>query len=585
MTQYATTSVWPQQSNFQNVSAAFGEPSEQYGRQDYGWQEYYNFAQKLYSAGDAEQANLYYSYAQQLYNAALQAEQQPALEEQPMPAAEHGMPASDLTQRTPNAAYESHSSESGDEARESWEAYYNYAQQLFAAGYQQDAEAYYRHAQLLYGEAERQSGYPASTVTTSDSIAPQYAGYASDSYVPQPVVTVNPYVPESPSNAYAYGAGQNSVAPQPVVTVNPYVPESPSNAYGYDAGLNSIAPQPPAAANSYLPETPSNVYGYAAEQPAFAAAASAAQGMGAYAPSAANWAPWQAGGRAASGAGRPLRQRLKIWATVTLIAVPLLGITVIYALFSHYQDQLNQTAAEKMQDTGIVESAIVQPMVDALKPAFDKTIRLTAAAQPILYELSLRDTPPPDLYSKPEAPTPSSAPTPSVQPASITPDLPNAALPSPQVKIDDPNAAQPPSTTSPSPAAVEQDKAGIPDGMPSGIPSETPSAEPSATAPASAAVTEKESGDAKDTVLSSAVVRDETESSKAAAVKDEPASENRSLKKSSSGRHKRYVKRSRNRGRTATRDSSAQEKPQASSTKKRADKSGLSDDPMGNFSL
>ena len=60
-----------------------------------------------------------------------------------------------------------------------WEAYYNYAQQLYAAGHQREAEAYYRQAQLLFKQAEKQLNSQRSAANSADSYSPPQSSYTS----------------------------------------------------------------------------------------------------------------------------------------------------------------------------------------------------------------------------------------------------------------------------------------------------------------------------------------------------------------------------------------------------------------------
>jgi hypothetical protein len=483
MTQQATAS-WPQQSSPQDVSASSFQYPEQCT-----WQDYYNYAQQLYSMGDEEQANRYYSYAQLLYNATLQAEPE-----------EYVAPIS-----SPPA----------------WESYYNYAQQLYAAGYQSDAEAYYRQAQQLYSEAERQSVYPASTQAASDSFVPQYAGNASNSYVPQPAVsTSSSYVP---GGIYAEGA---------------------------------------------MNQDP-----YAAQQPSFATTGGAVQST------AAAWHAWSGPDMSAKPSKRrSWKKRLKIWATVILVSAPLVGIGGVLLLFDYYQDHLTGTDAKDIQDDsflGAMTRATIEPMVDALKPAFDKTIRLSTAAQPLLYELSLRDTPPPASdWKASDADISSADPARATQPSSTDPPK-TAFGEGPVIPALQNEVAKATAPETPAVPIVPATQAVL----------ESPSAPPAQAAPQALSVQAaptmpvEPSFQKKDTDKPSveAAVHD---------VNDDSSAKAERPSKNSSAHHRRHSKRrSRNRQDTVESSRSGTTEHRRAGTEKRNGKSGLSDDPMGNFNF
>jgi hypothetical protein len=97
--------------------------------------------------------------------------------------------------------------------------------------------------------------------------------------------------------------------------------------------------------------------------------------------------------------GLSLKKRLQIGS-----AIGVATFIIIYTTFFYlYKGQLNENDAASRHDDSILDTihgATVQPVINLLQPAFDKTIRLSAAVQPLLYELNLRDTLPENVYTK-----------------------------------------------------------------------------------------------------------------------------------------------------------------------------------------
>ena len=457
------------------------------------WQYYYDCARQLYSAGDAVEAGRYYEYARQLYDTMLHSEQQPAASSQ----------GSRETEGTAAAQTEA--------ATADWEAYYNYAQQLHAAGYSEQAEAYYRQAQHLFTEAASRLEYQTAAAGVSNSVAPQYAASTMDSYAPQ--------------NA--------------VEETSSYAPAVSSSVYGEQS--------------SYMPAASNSVYGdhrsYVPSQQASAVGGNMAQ------PAAASWtAPYEED-EPIKRPKRPLKQRIKIWTAVTLVFVAIVGIGGFLALFSVYKEQLGQTDAERTADNsffGKVKNATIQPMVDGLSPAFDKAVRLSNAAQPLLYELHLRDTPPRN-YGIDDASTTSSTETPLV-----TPSIQDASSISTVDSAVVSGAAQTETTT-----ADEQP-----------VDEEKVDAEGQAVAPSS-------------TVEKNTVENDETVSDDASedAKKVSKPKKNRRAKRAAAKRRRHSKRNARIRHTDTISTRTEIVKTKQGKTKRRNAESGLSDDPLGTFSL
>ena len=90
------------------------------------------------------------------------------------------------------------------------------------------------------------------------------------------------------------------------------------------------------------------------------------------------------------------KHRLKFWSIIVLVASLTLFIGGFFILLHAYKQQLNRPdfshASGSFLDT--IHNATIQPMINLMQPAFDKTIRLSTAAEPLLYELNLTDTVP-----------------------------------------------------------------------------------------------------------------------------------------------------------------------------------------------
>ncbi len=427
MTQNAAT--LSQSSGSQGVYGGSGESSEQNG-----WQAYYTYAQQLRSAGDQEQAQQYYAYAQQLYIEELQNERQRAS----VDAQAWGN--SDSQGYNATAVEQQAQQEYVTEVSPTptWETYYNYAQQLYAAGHQTEAEAYYRRSQILYQEAESQTANHASTAPASSSIASAATTQGASSYAPQYNTSsaASSYIP---SDSYASeGASSSNAYPSAASASNSYAAQSPAGTlYSYPPQSTAGAADPyaaqsnAAASSSYAPQSTAGTADSYATQSNAAASSSYAPQQSAYGTDATlltstanTWGTSDVDDEPEKRAKRPLKTRLKIWSTVIIALVLVVGIGGFFGLLSMYKSQLQLTVSEKRYDRsflGKVKNATIQPMVDALQPTFDKTIRLSAAAQPLLYELSLRSTQPENLYpetAKTETPAePVTAPQPVTEPA------------------------------------------------------------------------------------------------------------------------------------------------------------------------
>ncbi len=128
------------------------------------WQAYYAQAKEAYATGDQELAQAYYTYAQHLYDAEDQPASQDAITGQDTGAQE----ASYYDAGTDQNSMQDQGVEK--DSRPSWQAYYNYAQQLLDEGNRQQAEIYYAHAQQLYnGDQEEE----VSQAVTAEAVHPK----------------------------------------------------------------------------------------------------------------------------------------------------------------------------------------------------------------------------------------------------------------------------------------------------------------------------------------------------------------------------------------------------------------------------
>lgn len=185
-----------------------------------------------------------------------------------------------------------------------WQAYYNYAQQLRAAGHRRQAEAYYQQAQLLRNKAENRRD--------NQSLAG--------------------------NRPFSYAEARSTTASELRRSV--YV----------DRSLVAEAVQD----------------------------------------------------RPATQAIRSRFRQVALWSASGVAIASFLLISGFSALFRYYKDELSQgTTAGSPPSSfiGCVQQATFNPIVASLKPAFDKTMRLSSAAQPLLYELNLRDTRPDDYFA------------------------------------------------------------------------------------------------------------------------------------------------------------------------------------------
>ena len=416
-----------------------------------------------------------------------------------------------------------------------WETYYNYAQQLYAAGYEQQAEAYYRQAQQLYSEAENQGDNQNSAERASDSAAPQ-AAQATNSYAPQ-----------------AAAGAANSYAPQATAE----------------------------AAISYAPQAAANASSsYAPAQSAYVSTSAAAMST------ANSWASSDFDEEPVKRPKRPLKKRLKIWGVTILVIV----IGGYIALFNLYKKQLNQKNADKSYDGSIlgrVKSATIQPMVNSLKPVFDKTIRISSAAQPLLYELNLRNTPPGNSYSGASATVDASGQNDSKQSTSeetkdtktmgepVSPEVPV----SPTAQNEEANEEAPPA-----PAAT-----GKSEGQPEGQAADSKEdgvADSTTEAPAEAATEGKEDDENQEaTEPGASEKQDDTPSKK---VRHHSKAKRRSWARRANarrGRGPRHNSAGEQANVQARRANSGATQKSRSKRQKQKSGSGLSDDPLGSFDL
>ncbi len=91
--------------------------------------------------------------------------------------------------------------------------------------------------------------------------------------------------------------------------------------------------------------------------------------------------------------------RVKIW----VLSVLLVGLGVAALGVSHvYKQQLRTRMTGVISSVGFaatwVQDATLKPTVQMMQPAAEKVMRLSLAAQPLLYELRMGDTPPKEFY-------------------------------------------------------------------------------------------------------------------------------------------------------------------------------------------
>ncbi len=317
------------------------------------WEDFYNYAQQLHESGDQEQAQEYYYRAQLLYNAENQDVQQNATEG------------------------------SGDEPTTlpSWQVYYNHAQQLYDAGDQQQAEAYYAHAQQLYDTYNEQLGHGAEgageTAPESEHI---------DGIEPLPA-------DDSDQQPYNASLEQTGCAD----SIYGVERESETNNYA-DGGIYEGAVEQ--QAREITQSTP-----HCDSLVAPPVQSSPAPDNEAVAGWAAHYAADLETDRPMFRPKRPLKRRIALWSAVSVMVL----VGSFWGLFVLYLDQQgpsmsgDATADKSIFDT--VYDATFQNMIDALEPTFDKTLQISAAAQPLLFELGLRRRQPVDYCRADDAPS------------------------------------------------------------------------------------------------------------------------------------------------------------------------------------
>ena len=100
-------------------------------------------------------------------------------------------------------------------------------------------------------------------------------------------------------------------------------------------------------------------------------------------------------------APRSRKKSPKFWVITTLTLGLTLSVSGFIGLFVFYKHEVkpaSDKAGAAGSDFGWIEKNTLVPMADVLRPAFDKMIRLSLAAQPLLYELNMRAAPPEDMY-------------------------------------------------------------------------------------------------------------------------------------------------------------------------------------------
>lgn len=559
-----TQTIPPYRPNAESTDS-YGGSSDQ--SDPNGWQAYYNYALQLYTAGDEEQANQYYTYAMQLYNAEVPQVPMPS---QPPAAAQTTAPETAYPQDSyADAARETSAPEDSTQrvTTPAWEEYYNYAQQLHSSGYQAQAEEYYRYAQQLYDAAEKEIANQPVASNPQVSVAPQAAPSDADSYLSQPAAS--PTGAMAPQDAAADTISSNSDAsPSVADAAGSYAPTATSDV------MSSYAPQSAADSDSYAP---------AAAIPASTDAPALS--------TADTWAASNMDDVPVKRPKRPFKTKLKIAAISLLAACLMLGIGGFIGLFYVYAEQLKHPSSETAYGgsfVGRLKQSTIPPMIHFLKPAFDKSIRIPAAAQPLLYELNLRATRPAGFLSRSSMTPTTDAPSETRNDAPMVEKTENAAAaaaavadtdsPTPQAKDGDTGAETEPTEDAEAPTAGDaaETPAQGADGEPAaGTPDDAdgdgdPADEPTAAEAVSAASAATGEGEPSPTVEPTAAEGDGDDD---AASKDaDPFAQYKKNHRSkrSKLRRKAGVKRARAKKRAS---------------KKRKNKKNLSGDPMGGFEL
>ena len=367
---------------------ATGSSSQSPSADQANWQAYYTYAQQLYDSGFVDQAKEYHAYAQQLYDAE-QVNTQSASTEK---AHSHYQTVS----HTP-AAYQSVAPQSQSvtttasaASQTSWETLYEYAQQLHAAGQQAEAQKYWQQAQTLYA---REFGQ-ADTVQPSASATLTEQRRSSASVSPPPV----PRPTQQPAQASASASSRTSTSGSAWPSTSGSSWPSTTGSWGTAASTSQAPSAKTAATTSAWPSAnadqtahKNSVYGYtpnttSAQSDTAGAFGKTSSWADDYSDSSFDVAPKKRRIRSSRG--------IKFWAIVSAAATLLIFFFGYIGLHAVYEGQQLHPDRAK--------NALLQPMVRALTPTFRKTDQLSAAMQPLLFELNIRRTRPQNYLTETE---------------------------------------------------------------------------------------------------------------------------------------------------------------------------------------
>jgi hypothetical protein len=449
------------------------------------WQAYYTYAQQLYDSGLVDQAKEYHAYAQQLYDAEqVNAQSTSTGKAQSQFQTVSHTPAAyqSVAPQTPSVT-----SSAKSESPSSWETLYEYAQQLYAAGQQAEAQKYWQQAQTLYAREFGQT----DTVQPSASATLTEQKRLTASVSPPPVP--KPTKPSTPASASASSRTSTSSSAWPSTSGSSW--PSSTGSWGTSASTSQTSSAKTAASTSAWPSantastapsaaastsvspranTASTTPSAAASTSAWPSANTASTTPSAatstsawpsantdqtahknsvygYTPSTTSTRSATAGAFGATSSWAddysdssfdavPKKRRtrssrgIKFWAFVSAAATLFIFLFGYIGLHSVYEGQQLHPDRAK--------NAILQPMVRALTPTFKKTDQLSAAMQPLLFELNIRRTRPQNYLTETEIE--------KLQNALETPAV-NASAPA--VNIDNVKAAAAAEPLPPTPAA------------------------------------------------------------------------------------------------------------------------------------
>ncbi|MBN2343944.1 MAG: hypothetical protein JXX29_22680 [Deltaproteobacteria bacterium] len=293
-----------------------------------------------------------------------------------------------------------------------WQAVYTYAQQLWDAGHRQQAEEYHAYAQQLYdAEQQRLSSAPPAVQPNNQTVSLTPVHYESSA----------PAAPSTPASTST--APQEGKAPSWQVLYNYaqelYAAGNTQQAEEYYNKAQVLYADANPESDGTLPmQKPKNT---TASQPEDAWTYTANTGSNAWGTSAASTdaddGAWASAGTPAiqpetrsnetviisrdsitpAPSPKPRKRNIKRWTIATLAILFSVCCGAYVALYAHYNKQQRQSESEAVYYDATwskIEQVTIQPVIRFLTPAFQKTNRLSVAAQPLLYELHLRNTPP-----------------------------------------------------------------------------------------------------------------------------------------------------------------------------------------------